>query len=87
MTTYAINGLGRVGKLALRPLLESGAQIAWVNDAVGDAAMQAHLLEFQAAYGALYNRIAAFVALPIETPGRASLQAHLDAIAKEHPAQ
>ena len=27
MTTYAINGLGRVGKLALRPLLESGAQI------------------------------------------------------------
>ena len=51
MTTYAINGLGRVGKLALRPLLESGAQIAWVNDAVGDAAMQAHLLEFDSVHG------------------------------------
>src|SRR5210317_616242 len=51
MTTYAINGLGRVGKLALRPLLESCAQIAWVNDAVGDAAMQAHLLEFDSVHG------------------------------------
>ena len=28
MTTYALNGLGRIGKLALRPLLESGAKIA-----------------------------------------------------------
>ena len=35
MTTYALNGLGRIGKLALRPLLERGARIAWLNDAVG----------------------------------------------------
>ena len=35
MTTYALNGLGRMGKLALKPLLESGAKIAWINDAVG----------------------------------------------------
>ena len=51
MTTYAINGLGRIGKLILRPLLERGAQIAWINDAVGDAAMHAHLLEFDTVHG------------------------------------
>jgi len=51
MTTYALNGLGRIGKLALRPLLERGANIAWLNDAVGDAAMHAHLLEFDTVHG------------------------------------
>jgi len=51
MTVYALNGLGRVGKLALKPLLERGAQIAWINDAVGDAEMQAHLLEFDTVHG------------------------------------
>lgn len=51
MTTYALNGMGRIGKLALRPLLERGAGIAWVNDAVGDPAMHAHLLEFDTVHG------------------------------------
>ncbi|WP_424980388.1 ArsJ-associated glyceraldehyde-3-phosphate dehydrogenase [Leisingera sp. S232] len=51
MTVYALNGLGRMGKLALKPLLESGAQIAWINDAVGDPAMHAHLLEFDSVHG------------------------------------
>jgi len=51
MTVYALNGLGRVGKLALRPLLERGAEIAWINDAEGDAAMHAHLLEFDTVHG------------------------------------
>ena len=51
MTTYAVNGLGRIGKLILRPLLERGAQIAWINDAVGDAEMHAHLLEFDTVHG------------------------------------
>jgi len=51
MTTYAINGLGRIGKLALRPLLESGAHVAFVNDAVGDPPMHAHLLEFDTVHG------------------------------------
>lgn len=51
MTVYAINGLGRIGKLALRPLLEKGAKIAWINDAVGDAEMHAHLLEFDTVHG------------------------------------
>jgi len=51
MTIYALNGLGRIGKLALRPLLERGAQIAFINDAVGDSAMHAHLLEFDSVHG------------------------------------
>ncbi|MEM8981192.1 MAG: ArsJ-associated glyceraldehyde-3-phosphate dehydrogenase [Pseudomonadota bacterium] len=51
MTTYALNGLGRIGKLALRPLLESGADVAFVNDAVGDPEMHAHLLEFDTVHG------------------------------------
>ena len=51
MTTYALNGLGRIGKLALRPLLERGAKIAFINDAVGDPAMHAHLLEFDSIHG------------------------------------
>ncbi|MDB6179400.1 ArsJ-associated glyceraldehyde-3-phosphate dehydrogenase [Paracoccus sp. Z330] len=51
MTTYAVNGLGRIGKLALRPLLERGAKIAWINDCVGDPEMHAHLLEFDTVHG------------------------------------
>ena len=51
MTTYALNGLGRIGKLALKPLLERGAQIAWINDSVGDPEMHAHLLEFDTVHG------------------------------------
>lgn len=51
MTVYALNGLGRMGKLALKPLLESGAKIAWINDAVGTPEMHAHLLEFDTVHG------------------------------------
>ncbi len=51
MPVYALNGLGRIGKLALKPLLERGAEIAWINDAVGDPAMHAHLLEFDSVHG------------------------------------
>ncbi|WIV50435.1 ArsJ-associated glyceraldehyde-3-phosphate dehydrogenase [Marivivens sp. LCG002] len=51
MTVYALNGLGRIGKLALKPLLESGAEIAWINDAVGSPEMHAHFLEFDTVHG------------------------------------
>jgi glyceraldehyde 3-phosphate dehydrogenase len=51
MTTFALNGLGRIGKLALKTLLDSGARIAWINDAVGDPEMHAHLLEFDTVHG------------------------------------
>jgi len=51
MTVFALNGMGRIGKLALKPLLERGATLAWINDAVGDPAMHAHLLEFDTVHG------------------------------------
>ena len=51
MTSYALNGLGRIGKLALKPLIERGAKIAWINDAVGNPEMHAHLLEFDTVHG------------------------------------
>ena len=51
MTAYALNGLGRIGKLALKPLLARGSEIAWINDAVGDPEMHAHLLEFDTVHG------------------------------------
>jgi glyceraldehyde 3-phosphate dehydrogenase len=51
MTVYAINGLGRIGKLALKPLLDSGAKIAWINDSVGTPEMHAHLMEFDTVHG------------------------------------
>ena len=58
MTVYALNGLGRIGKLALRPLLERGAEVAWLNDAEGDPATHAHLLEFDTVHGRWPARIA-----------------------------
>ena len=57
MTVYALNGLGRIGKLALRPLLERGAEVAWLNDAEGDPETHAHLLEFDTVHGRWPARI------------------------------
>lgn len=51
MTVYAVNGLGRIGKSVVRLLLESGAEIAFLNDAVGNPEMHAHLLEFDTVHG------------------------------------
>jgi glyceraldehyde 3-phosphate dehydrogenase len=51
MTTYALNGLGRIGKLVLRPLLERGAKVAFINDVIGDPEMHAHLLQFDSVHG------------------------------------
>ena len=51
MTVHALNGLGRIGKLVLRALLERGARVAWINDAEGDPATHAHLLEFDTVHG------------------------------------
>tara|TARA_B110000208_G_scaffold133604_1_gene161710 strand:+ start:704 stop:1702 length:999 start_codon:yes stop_codon:yes gene_type:complete len=51
MTTYALNGLGRIGKLVLRPLLERGAKISFINDVIGDPEMHAHLLQFDSVHG------------------------------------
>jgi glyceraldehyde 3-phosphate dehydrogenase len=51
MTVYALNGLGRIGKLALKTLHERGVRISWINDAVGDPGMHGHLFEFDTVHG------------------------------------
>ena len=51
MPRIAINGLGRIGKLALRNLLEGGADIVLLNDAAGDPAQHALLMEFDSVHG------------------------------------
>lgn len=51
MTTYAINGLGRMGRLALRALWEREERVVLVNDAIGDPGIHAHLLEFDSVHG------------------------------------
>ncbi|MEO0623649.1 MAG: ArsJ-associated glyceraldehyde-3-phosphate dehydrogenase [Pseudomonadota bacterium] len=53
MARIALNGLGRIGKLALRALIEEGVpgEIVLLNDAVGDPGMHAHLLEFDTVHG------------------------------------
>ena len=49
----AINGLGRMGKLALRAAFYRGlpGEIVLLNDAEGDPAQHAHLLEFDSVHG------------------------------------
>lgn len=53
MVKLAINGLGRMGKLALRALVDHGieADIVLLNDHVGDAVQHALLLEFDTVHG------------------------------------
>lgn len=49
MTRIALNGLGRIGKLVLRDLIDTGAvgEIVLLNDPVGDAEQHALLMEFE----------------------------------------
>ena len=49
----ALNGLGRIGKLVLRDLIDtgSGGHIALLNDPLGDAAQHAMLMEFDSIHG------------------------------------
>jgi len=53
MTWIALNGLGRIGKLALRDLIDSGAggDIVLLNDPVGDTEQHALLMEFDSVHG------------------------------------
>ena len=53
MTRIALNGLGRIGKLALRDLIDTGAggDIVLINDPVGDAEQHALLMEFDSVHG------------------------------------
>lgn len=56
----AINGFGRIGRVAFRVLLERGlhTSVVAVND-LTDAATLAHLLKYDTNYGKLTNKIAA----------------------------
>jgi glyceraldehyde 3-phosphate dehydrogenase len=53
MTRIAVNGLGRIGKLALRDLIDSGAggEIVLTNDPVGTPEQHALLMEFDSVHG------------------------------------
>ena len=53
MPRIALNGLGRIGKLALRDLIDTGAggEIVLLNDPVGDAEQHALLMEFDSVQG------------------------------------
>ena len=53
MTRIALNGLGRVGKLVLRDLVDNGAggEIVLLNDPAGDAEQHALLMEFDSVHG------------------------------------
>ncbi|MCO6388892.1 MULTISPECIES: ArsJ-associated glyceraldehyde-3-phosphate dehydrogenase [unclassified Aliihoeflea] len=53
MTRIALNGLGRIGKLVLRDLIDngSGGDIVLLNDATGDAEQHALLMEFDSIHG------------------------------------
>ena len=53
MPRIALNGLGRIGKLVLRDLIDSGAggEIVLLNDPAGDAGQHALLMEFDSVHG------------------------------------
>jgi glyceraldehyde 3-phosphate dehydrogenase len=53
MTRIALNGLGRIGKLVLRDLIDTGAggEIVLINDPVGTPEQHALLMEFDSVHG------------------------------------
>jgi glyceraldehyde 3-phosphate dehydrogenase len=53
MPRIALNGLGRIGKLVLRDLIDSGAggEIVLLNDPAGDAEQHALLMELDSVHG------------------------------------
>ena len=53
MTRIALNGLGRIGKLALRDLIDTGAggEIILINEPMGTPDQHALLMEFDSVHG------------------------------------
>ena len=51
LTTYAINGFGRIGTLTLRVLLCKNANVAFINDPQCTPEIIAHQLEFDSVHG------------------------------------
>ncbi|MHC8493042.1 type I glyceraldehyde-3-phosphate dehydrogenase [Thalassospira sp. SM2505] len=57
----AINGFGRIGRLVLRSIVESGrtdVEVVAIND-LGDVATNAHLLKYDSVHGVLANDVKA----------------------------
>ena len=61
MPRIALNGLGRIGKLVLRDLIDTGAggEVVLLNDPVGDAEQHALLMEFDSVHGRWRTPVAA----------------------------
>jgi glyceraldehyde 3-phosphate dehydrogenase len=61
MPRIALNGLGRIGKLVLRDLTDTGAggDIVLLNDPVGDTEQHALLMEFDSVHGRWRTPVAA----------------------------
>ncbi len=61
MPRIALNGLGRIGKLVLRDLIDTGAggEIVLINDPMGDADQHALLMEFDSVHGRWQTPVAA----------------------------
>ena len=57
----ALNGLGRIGKLVLRNLIDTGAggEIVLMNDPMGDPDQHALLMEFDSVHGRWHTPVAA----------------------------
>ena len=61
MPRIAINGLGRIGKLVLRDIIDTGVDgdIVLLNDSVGDVEQHALLMEFDSVHGRWSTPVAA----------------------------
>ena len=58
-TKVAINGFGRIGRLALRAIIESGRRdldVVAIND-LGSAKFNAHLLQYDSVHGTLSKKV------------------------------
>ena len=51
MVTYGINGIGRIGKFALKGLIKREAKVSWINDSSGTVDLHRHLLEYDSVHG------------------------------------
>ena len=47
----AINGLGRIGKLLLRQLIDRDMNVSLVNEVKGDATINSELIEYDSVHG------------------------------------
>ena len=57
MTTYAVNGFGRIGKLVTRILINKNANISFINDPKGDPDSIAYQLKFDSVHGEFSSEV------------------------------